>query len=664
MTVTIDDQRSPLRGREVECATLDELVADARGTGPCARAARRGGHREDRALGPCRPPRIRLSRASGIGCRVRDGAGLRRTPSGVHTDGRASRSLAGTPGIRARNRLRAPCGRATGSLPGRVGGAEPHRRRRGERATALSDRRRAMARPGVRASVGVRRTPAPGRARRVGVRGTRAERTVRALPASRARDRRTDRRSRPRAARLGPRRVGRRSSPRPHRRRDPRQPPRLARTSSRHDPSRVGRGVRLPDTMPLVGRIEQGFLRQLQSLPIGTRTLLLLAAIEPVGDSMLLWRAAARLDLGPEDAVPAEQSGLVTIGERVRFRHPLVRSAVCRDASEATLRKLHDALADATDPTNDPDRRAWHRGRAASQPDEETAEELERSAGRAQSRGGAAAAASFLQRATELTPDAERRGRRALVAAQAKFDAGAPDAGLELLEIAQRCPLDATHGALLERLRAQFSVGSGLEVRSATDILVNTARRLEPVDVELARMAHLTALGVTMMAGHLAADGSVVLATEAARAAPPATAPRPTDLVLDGLTDLMHAGAATGIPSLTRALRAFASPETDDEECLQWSWLVPGITPEVWDEELWDQVTAAPSTSHATGARSSSCRSRSSTEQTFGSMRDSSSSPRPSSRRPESSTARPGNRSPIHCSSLLPGAVRKPRRLR
>ena len=212
--------------------------------------------------------------------------------------------------------------------------------------------------------------------------------------------------------------------------------------------------------MPLVGRIEQGFLRQLQALPIGTRTLLLLAAIEPVGDSMLLWRAAARLDLGPEDAVPAEQSGLVTIGERVRFRHPLVRSAVCRDASEATLRKLHDALADATDPTNDPDRRAWHRGRAASQPDEETAEELERSAGRAQS----VAAPPLPLRSCSGRPNSlPTPNDGAGVRSSPRRRSSTQELLMQVSSSSKsRNAVHSTRptGALLERLRAQFSVGS------------------------------------------------------------------------------------------------------------------------------------------------------------------------------------------------------------
>ena len=185
-------------------------------------------------------------------------------------------------------------------------------------------------------------------------------------------------------------------------------------------PAELGGGFELPDTMPLVGRIEAGFLRQLQPLPMGTRKLLLLAAVEPTGDSTLLWRAASRLGLGPDDAIPAEQTSLITIGTEVRFRHPVVRSAIHRDSSEADLRESHRVLAEATDAAGDPDRRAWHFARAATEPDERIADLLERSADRAQARGGAAAAASFLQRAAELSPDPERRAPRALAAAAGK----------------------------------------------------------------------------------------------------------------------------------------------------------------------------------------------------------------------------------------------------
>ena len=188
-------------------------------------------------------------------------------------------------------------------------------------------------------------------------------------------------------------------------------------------PAELAGGFGIPNVvMPLANRIEQSFLRQLESVPTETRRLLLTAAAEPVGDVTLLWRAARGLGLGIDAAAPALAAGLIDLGARVRFRHPLLRSTVYRAATVSDRQEIHRALAEATDPDTDPDRRAWHRAQAASGPDEAVADELERSAGRAQARGGVAAAAAFLARAAELTPDPAERGRRALAAAQATHD--------------------------------------------------------------------------------------------------------------------------------------------------------------------------------------------------------------------------------------------------
>ena len=191
-------------------------------------------------------------------------------------------------------------------------------------------------------------------------------------------------------------------------------------------------GFALPDAMPLSGRIEESFRRRLEPLPEDSLRLLQLAAADPVGDPVLVWRAAERLGIATEAATPTAEAGLVEFGARVRFRHPLVRSAVYRSASLQERQEVHRALAEASDPELDPDRRAWHWAQAAPGPDEDVAAELERSAGRAQARGGVAAAAAFLQRSVALTVDPERRAERALAAAQASFQAGAFDAALGL----------------------------------------------------------------------------------------------------------------------------------------------------------------------------------------------------------------------------------------
>jgi predicted ATPase len=261
-------------------------------------------------------------------------------------------------------------------------------------------------------------------------------------------------------------------------------------------------GFALPDSGPLAGRIERSFLRRLHSLPIETQRLLLTAAAEPVGDVTLLWRAAKRLGIGAEAAVPATASGLIEIGARVRFRHPLVRSAAYCAASFSERQEIHRALAEATDPGADPDRRAWHRAQAAAGPEEAVADELERSADRARSRGGDAAAAAFLARATELTLDPSRRGARALLAAQAHFEAGSPEAADQLLAAAEMGPLDELQRARLARVRAQIAFARR-RGSDAPPMLLAAAKRLEGLDDGLARETYLEALGAAIFAGRL-----------------------------------------------------------------------------------------------------------------------------------------------------------------
>ena len=205
------------------------------------------------------------------------------------------------------------------------------------------------------------------------------------------------------------------------------------------------------------GRIEQSFRERLAPLPPSTRLLLLVAAAAPAGDPVLVWRAAAGLGIRPDAAASAAAMGLVDFGAQVRFSHPLVRSAVYRAGAPEERRRVHRALAEATDADVDPDRRAWHRARAAAGLDENVAAELERSAGRARARGGLAAGAAFHERAAELTPDLRRRAQRALLAAQGKHQAGAPDAALRLLAMAQAGPLDEHERARAQLLHAQIT---------------------------------------------------------------------------------------------------------------------------------------------------------------------------------------------------------------
>jgi DNA-binding CsgD family transcriptional regulator len=357
-------------------------------------------------------------------------------------------------------------------------------------------------------------------------------------------------------------------------------------------PAELAGGFGLTDAAPLANRIEQSFLRRLDALPDETRRLLLLAAAEPVGDTALLWRAADRLGLDGEAATSARAAGLIDLGALVRFRHPLVRSAVYQAMSVSERQEAHRALAEATDPVSDPDRRAWHRARAASGLDGSVADELERSAGRAQSRGGIAAAAAFLERAAELTPDAGLRGRRALAAAQSKLESGAPEAAQVLLAAAERCPLDALERARLTRLRAEivFALRRGSD---APPLLLDAARRLGPLDVEAARETYLEAIGAAIYSGRLSARVGPQAVAVAARDAPPAgELPRPIDLLLDGLATRFTEGYVAGVAPLRAALDVFVQDGGEDDDVMRWFWLPWLVAGDLWDDAAWHGLAA------------------------------------------------------------------------
>ncbi|WP_112263899.1 ATP-binding protein [Lentzea terrae] len=360
-------------------------------------------------------------------------------------------------------------------------------------------------------------------------------------------------------------------------------------------------GFARPDARPLASQIEQSFLRRIGSLPGETQRLLLVAAAEPVGDVALLRRVAERLDIGAEAAAAAEAAGLIKFGARVRFHHPLVRSAAYRAADTAERRDVHRALAAATDPESDPDRRAWHRAHAAVEPDEAVAVELELSAGRAQARGGVAAAAAFLTRAAGLTPDPAARGTRALAAAHATFEAGAPDAALELLAAAEMSPLDALQRGRLTRLRAQIAFARR-RGGDALPLLLDAADRLERLDGGQAREVYLEAIGSAVFAGRLNGNGALAEVAEAARTAPPGPQPpRPVDALLDGLTARFADGYVAGAPLLNHALRAFRQETPDD--IMRWLWLAWLTAADMWNDETWhDLVTHAVRTARDTGA--------------------------------------------------------------
>ncbi|MEU7939175.1 helix-turn-helix transcriptional regulator [Microbispora bryophytorum] len=345
-------------------------------------------------------------------------------------------------------------------------------------------------------------------------------------------------------------------------------------------------GVRAP-----VGRIEQSFLRRVRSLPSETQRLLLVAAAEPVGDVTLLTRAAELLEIQWAAAAPAEAAGLITIGARVRFRHPLLRSAAYRVAAPQDRQDVHRALADATDARSDPDRWAWHLANATAGPDETVATELERSADRAQARGGVAAAAAFLERAAELTPDPARRGARALAAARAKYQAGGYDAALELLDAAELGSLDDHQLAQSSLLRGQI-VFASRSAGAALPLLLRAGKHLEPLDAGLARETYRDALYAALTAGRLPSGAQLPDVAEAVLGAPPGPRPGRDDLLLNGLAVVATEGYPAGAPMLLQALSAFRAEAVSAEEGLGWLPLACRMAHNVWDFDSWSVLSA------------------------------------------------------------------------
>jgi DNA-binding CsgD family transcriptional regulator/tetratricopeptide (TPR) repeat protein len=345
----------------------------------------------------------------------------------------------------------------------------------------------------------------------------------------------------------------------------------------------------LPEGVDIPRRIEDHYLTRVGALPPATQRLMLVAAADPVGDATVLWRAAQMLGIGPAAAEPAEAEQLLEIGARVWFRHPLVRSGVYRAASAAERRDVHGALAVATDPDADPDRRAWHRAHAANDPDEEVAGELLHCAKVAQRRGGIAAAAAFFARAVVLTPDPGERASRALAAAGAKLEAGDFPATESLLSTADAGPLDELGRAQVQRMRAQIA----FDLRRGNDaplLLLRAAQRLEPLDAELARETYLEALVAAIYAGSLVSGTDAAAVALAARSAPLGPEPLPPrQLLLLGLATRLTDGYAASAPTLTRALRAYRA----EERRLDWLCVAYNIAAmDLWDDEAWFELAS------------------------------------------------------------------------
>src|SRR5262249_7165249 len=348
----------------------------------------------------------------------------------------------------------------------------------------------------------------------------------------------------------------------------------------------VGGGVAVSDAAPLEGLIEASFRSRVRALPEDTQRLLLLAAAEPSGDPALLWRAGRAFGLSTDAAARAEDAQLIAVNGRVTFHHPLLRSAIYASARPEQRRAVHGALADATDPELDPDRRAWHRAHSALAPDEGIAAELERSAERARARGGLAAAAAFLERAAELTPDPGLRAERTLAAAQRKRLAGLPQAARELLARAEQGPLDDLERALALGLRGSLDAEDPRPGGVAVDELVEAARRLVPLDPALAREAYLEAMFAAVRRGRL--GGGVLAPAHAARAAPAPPAPDDTTgLLVEALAVFFGDGYAAGAPMLKPVLAKARDDCARSEHALRATRIAACVAAELFDPEVW-----------------------------------------------------------------------------
>ena len=357
-------------------------------------------------------------------------------------------------------------------------------------------------------------------------------------------------------------------------------------------PSELAGGFGLPTMAALSNRIEEGFARRFANLAPDTQRLSLLAAAESAGDPALVWRAAERLGIPPEAAAPAAEAGLLEFGARVHFRHPLARSAAYLAASPEERQHVHRALADSIDLGIDPARRAWHRAHGTAGPDDEIADELERSASLAQARGGLAAAAAFLAKSVELSVHPSRRGERALAAAQAEQEAGDPEAALTMLRAAEAAPLDELQRARADLVRARVALAVN-RGRDAPALLMRAAERIAPLDAKLARQTLLDAFVAALFAGRLSGENGLHRVAEAARATAPCSSP-PTalDFLLDGLALLITEGPKAGAPLLQRALSSLRDETVAGSPRLRWLWLASRVAMELWDDESWDALSA------------------------------------------------------------------------
>ena len=355
-------------------------------------------------------------------------------------------------------------------------------------------------------------------------------------------------------------------------------------------PAELAGGFALSSTVPLSEKIEESFRRRLESLPSDSRGLLLVAAAEPVGNPIVVNRAAQILGIDPGAVAPAESIGLLELGARVTFRHPLVRSCAYNSATAEQRREVHRALAEATDQELDPDRRAWHLAQATRGTDEQVAAELERSATRAQARGGMGAAAAFLERAAVLSSDPNAWARRALSAAQSKQLAGDGNAALAILASAENGPLDELQRAVVDLLRGQIAF-RGERSNEAPGLLLRAAARLLPLNRRIARDTYLDAMLAAHFAGRLALDGGRLSdAVHAALEAPHLDEPSAGDLLGDGVATAIVHGLPMAMPMLQQAVEAFRSPDVPRPDELRWLWPAAHVSMSIWDDDSYEEL--------------------------------------------------------------------------
>ncbi|MET9631921.1 AAA family ATPase, partial [Lentzea sp. NPDC006480] len=333
-------------------------------------------------------------------------------------------------------------------------------------------------------------------------------------------------------------------------------------------------GFALPEVSSVPSAIEASFQARFADLPDEARMLLVVASADPTGEPRLLWAAAQQLGLDLTTAAAAEASGLVSVSTRVRFCHPLARSAVYLAAGAAERRAVHLALAAVTDAQMDPDRRVWHLAQAGTGPDDEVAAELERSASRARARGGVAAAAAFLERAAALSLNPRLRAERTLAAGQAKFDAGAVDDAAELLSTVDTGLLGPAELAQVDLLRGRVAFVRN-PVNDGPEFVLSAARRMSGVP---SRECVLDALEMGLVVGRASGVLDVVVREARSMRAEPD--------VLNALVVLAGEGHRAAVPLLRRAF-------TDDS--LMWTRhpaLATMLAGELWDTEVHHRVTS------------------------------------------------------------------------